>query len=186
MPEQRPSAPPDVRLATLRLGEQARHIRQQLERQKAQPGAASRTWPWIRASLSAELDIAFVHTLNALQAMHETVFAGEGVAPVGAIRERVGAMRHCIDHTLQLHREVAAALSPDSPLRTPVLTIIEQPLEQIAGLFDAMQHALSAPIEGPVGHDAEIEVELSLALDFSAQLAAAEASASGAAASPSA
>ncbi|MCB1954802.1 MAG: hypothetical protein KDG55_03960 [Rhodocyclaceae bacterium] len=179
---ERSGAAPDVRLAMIRLGEQARDIRDTLSRQHAEQGSPSRTWPWIRASLSGELDVAFVHTLNALQMLHEALFGGPEVLAVAEIGARVRAMRACIDHTLQLHRDVAAALPAGDPLREPVLAIIETPLTQIAGLFAAMQHALQAPIDGPAGHDAEIEIELSIALDFAAQLAAAEASASGASA----
>ncbi|MCB1889538.1 MAG: hypothetical protein KDH20_18155 [Rhodocyclaceae bacterium] len=186
MPEPPSPAPPDVRLVSLRLGETARHIRDRLASQSQRPGVASRAWPWIRASLGGELDVAFVHTFNALQALHQAVFSSSGVVSVGEIRERLGAMRHCIDHTLHLHREVAAALAPANPLREPVLRIIAGPLEQIAGLFDAMQHALGAPIDGPPGHEAQIEVELAVALDFSAQLADAEKSASASGSPPAA
>lgn len=162
---------PDIRLAMLRLGELARGIRERLEAQRRQPGLPGRAWPWIRASLGGELDVAFVHLLNALQSLHDVVFGATNVVPVREIRHRVGAMHACIDHTLSLHRDVAAALAQDNPIRAPMLDIIEMPLRQIAGFFDAMQHALQAPIEGPDGHDAEIEVGLSLSLDFAAQIA---------------
>lgn len=169
-----PPIAPDIRLALLRLGELARSIRDRLDSQRRAPGVPARAWPWIRASLSGELDVAFIHTLNALQALHDAVFGTANLVPVSEIRQRVGAMNACINHTLSLHRDVAAALGEADPLRPPMLDVIEQPLRQIAAFFDAMQHALQAPIDGPPDHDAEIEIELSLSLDFAAQLAEVE------------
>ncbi len=158
----------------LRLGEEARRIREKVAEQRRRPGEARRRWPWIRASLAGELETAFLHSLNALQALHEVVFGGPGVVPVRQVRLRVDAMNGCIGHVLGLHRDVAAALGPDPVRCDAVLDIIEQPLLQIAAFFDAMQQAVQGPIEPPRGRQAEVEVELSIALDFAAQLAAAE------------
>ena len=159
----------------LRLGEQARRIRQRIPEQRERPGPAGRTWPWIRATLAGELETAFVHSLNALAALHEVAFDVAAVASVGEIRRRVTAMAGCIEHALSLHRDVAAALAVGTPQRDGVLEIIEAPLLQIAALFDAMHDALLGPLEPRPGMRAEIEVELSIALDFAVQLSAAEA-----------
>ena len=166
--------PPDARLAMLRLGEQARTIRRRIGEQRDDPGPVGRTWPWIRATLAVELETAFVHCLNALSALHERAFDERAVAPVSEIRARVAAMAGCVDHALSLHRDVGAALAAGGPDRHAVLEIIETPLLQIAAFFDAMHHALLAPVEPRPGQSAEIEVALSIALDFRAQLSAAE------------
>lgn len=171
---------PDARLAMLRLTEQARRIRHRLPAQRTQPGAARRTWPWIRATLANELETAFVHSLNALCALHEVAVDAGPIASVGLVRQRVTAMADCIEHALSLHRDVAAALGNESRQRDAVLEIIETPLLQIAGFFDAMHEALLGPIEPRPGCRAEVQVELSIALDFGAQLSAAESRAGGA------
>lgn len=166
--------PPDARLAMLRLTEQARTIRRRIGEQRDDPGPVGRTWPWIRATLAVELETAFVHCLNALSALHELAFDERSVAPVSEIRKRVAAMAGCVEHALSLHRDVGAALAAGGPDRNAVLEIIETPLLQIAGFFDAMHRALLAPVEPKPGQSAEIEVALSIALDFRAQLSAAE------------
>lgn len=174
-----PSLPPDVRLALLRLRTQARTIRSRLARQASCPPKALRSWPWIRASLAHELDLAFERGLRALQALHETVFTSDEVLPVREVRLKFGAMNHCIDHILVLHGEVAAALPGDHPARPAILAIIETPLVQLAGFIEAMQDALAEPDRPPSASasEADTEIALSIDLDFAAQLACAEASA---------
>lgn len=168
---------PHIRLALLRLNAQARNIRARLQNQSDQPGAAHRSWPWIRATLAHELDLAMERALTSLQALHAAVFDSADVVPVRDIRLRVDAMNGCIGHILALHREIAAALPRDHPARPRILEIIESPLEQLASFIDAMQLALSEPGPEEPAPETEIELRLSIDLDFAAQLVAAESSA---------
>ena len=165
---------PHIRLALLRLNAEAKDIRGRLERQAGTPGSTRRSWPFIQATLAHELDLAMERSLQALQALHAAVFDSARVVPVREIRVRVEAMSGCIGHMVGLHREVAAALPPDHPARDHVLAIVERPLFQLAGFFDAMQEALSEPDPEDPDPKTEIELELSIDLDFAAQLAAAE------------
>lgn len=165
---------PHIRLALLRLCAQARSIRERLQLQSADPGEARRSWPWIRASLAGELDVAMVHALHALQALHEAVFDSREVVRVKEIRQRVDAMAGCLGHMLSLHRDVAAALPRDEPSRAAILSIIERPLHQLADFFDAMQGALEMPWLPDTPAPADIEIRLSIDLDFAAQLSVAE------------
>lgn len=166
---------PHVRLALLRLGTQARMIRDSIATQAAEPGKARRNWTWIRASLPGELDLAMVHGLHALQALHDAVFGSPELVPVREIRRRVATMNDCIDHMLGLHRDVAAAFPPRHPARAAVLAVIERPLLQLADFFEAIRAAVSdVAVPGCGKAESDVELQLSIDLDFAAQLSAAE------------
>lgn len=162
--------PPHVRLTLLRLAATARSIRKRLDEQACRPGPVQRSWPWIRATLAGELQTATIHSLEALQALHEAVFASPSLVPVAEIGRRIDTMRMYLDQILALHREVAAALGAAWPLRQAVLTIVATPALQLADFFDRMRDALEAKVSSAYG----TEIALAIDLEFGAQLAAAE------------
>lgn len=165
---------PHVRLAMLRLSAQARSIRQRLSSQAEHPGVARRSWPSLRAALADELEHSMERILNSLRALHDDVFPSAELVLVQDIRRRAGALSAHIGHLIGLHREIAAALPPENPLRASVLAIVERPLLELATFFETMQRAVESLAAGAPSGASGIELRLAIELDFAAQLASAE------------